>query len=64
LPSGSLVGPPDRLHYYRNVFSAVPRGKVKEVATMLEAIHEQEDHRAAQERAAQAVGRMEGMNLA
>ncbi len=32
------------VHYYRNVFSLVPRGKVKEVAAMLKAIHAQEDH--------------------
>jgi len=32
------------VHFYRNVFSFVPRGKVKEVATMLKAIHAQENH--------------------
>ena len=31
------------VHFYRNVFSVVPRGKMKEVAAMLKAIHAQED---------------------
>jgi putative transposase len=35
------------VHFYRNVFSHVPNGKVAEVARMLKAIHAQEDRRAA-----------------
>ena len=35
------------VHFYRNIFSVVPRGKVKEVAAMLKAIHAQEDKPAA-----------------
>ena len=31
------------VHFYRNVFSLVPHGKVKEVATMMKAIHAQEN---------------------
>lgn len=31
------------MHFYRNVFSFVPQGKVKAVATMLKAIHAQEN---------------------
>jgi len=31
------------VHFYRNVFSVVPKGKVREVAAMLKAIHAQED---------------------
>ena len=31
------------VHYYRNVFTLVPRGKMKEVAGMLKAIHAQEN---------------------
>jgi transposase-like protein len=27
------------VHFYRNVFTVVPRGKVREVAAMLKAIH-------------------------
>jgi transposase-like protein len=30
------------VHFYRNVFSLVPSGKVREVAAMLKAIHAQE----------------------
>jgi len=52
------------VHYYRNVFSLVPRGKVKEVAAMLKAIHGQEDHQAAQEKAVQVASRLEGLKLA
>ena len=51
------------VHYYRNVFSLVPRGKVKEVAAMLKAIHGQEDHQAAQEKAVQVATRLDGMKL-
>lgn len=35
------------VHYYRNIFTLVPRGKVKEVAGMLKAIHAQENAREA-----------------
>jgi putative transposase len=38
------------VHFYRNVFSVVPKAKVKQVAAMLKAIHAQEDHEAAQEK--------------
>lgn len=34
------------VHFYRNVFSVVPRGRMKEVAAMLKAIHAQEDRSA------------------
>ena len=51
------------VHYYRNVFSVVPRGKVKEVAAMLKAIHAQEDLPAAKEKAAQVALRLEKMKL-
>lgn len=43
------------VHFYRNVWTAVPTGKVKEVAAMLKAIHAQEDAAAAREKAAQVV---------
>ncbi len=39
------------VHFYRNVFTAVPQGKRKEVAAMLKAIHAQEDRPAAREKA-------------
>jgi|GEM_PF-5811978 len=35
------------VHFYRNVFSAVPKSKVKLVAKMLKAIHAQESKKAA-----------------
>ena len=35
------------VHFYRNVFSHVPKGKVGDVARMLKAIHAQEDRRSA-----------------
>ena len=44
------------VRFYRNVFSVVPKGKVKEVATMLKAIHAQEDGKEASEKAREAQG--------
>src|SRR5579863_6229266 len=41
------------VHWYRNVFSHVPNGKVADVARMLKAIHAQEDRKAAQAKAAE-----------
>lgn len=43
------------VHFYRNVWTAVPTGKVKAVAAMLKAIHAQEDREAAKEKARQVV---------
>ena len=51
------------VHYYRNMFSMVPKGKVRDVAAMLKAIHGQEDRQAAQEKAAQVALRLEEMKL-
>jgi putative transposase len=51
------------VHFYRNVFTAVPTGKVKEVAAMLKAIHAQEDEDAAREKARAVVEKLEGMRL-
>lgn len=39
------------VHFYRNVFSHVPAGKMREVSHMLKAIHAQENREAAQEKA-------------
>ena len=39
------------VHFYCNVFSVVPKGKVSEVAAMLKAIHAQEDRQAACDKA-------------
>ena len=51
------------VHFYRNVFSVVPRTKVAEVAMMLKAIHASEDRMAALEKAAAVAGKLEGMKL-
>ena len=51
------------VHFYRNVFTAVPKGKVKEVAAMLKAIHAQEDEESAQDKARQVVDKLEGLRL-
>jgi len=52
------------VHFYRNVWTAVPTGKVKEVAAMLKAIHAQEDAKAAKEKALQVVEKLRLMRLA
>jgi transposase-like protein len=51
------------VHFYRNVFTAVPSGKAKEVAAMLKAIHAQEDREAAQAKAAAIVDKLEALRL-
>ena len=51
------------VHWYRNVLTAAPKGKAKEVAAMLKAIHAQEDKEAAQAKAAAVVEKLEGMRL-
>jgi putative transposase len=51
------------VHWYRNVFTAVPKGRVKDVAAMLKAIHAQEDRAAAAKKAAEVVTKLEGMRL-
>jgi len=51
------------VHFYRNVFSVVPKGKVKLVAAMLKAIHAQEDLEAAREKAQAVVAKLEKMKL-
>lgn len=52
------------VHYYRNVWSLVPAGKVKTVAAMLKAIHASEDREAALQKARQVVQRLREMKLA
>ena len=52
------------VHFYRNVWTAVPTGKVKEVAGMLKAIHAQEDAKAAKEKAFQIMEKLKIMRLA
>jgi putative transposase len=52
------------VHFYRNVGTAVPTSKVKEVAAMLKAIHAQEDRTAARQKAEQVVAKLKQMKLA
>ena len=52
------------VHFYRNVWTAVPSGKVKQVAAMLKAIPAQEDAQAAKEKARQVVEKLREMRLA
>src|SRR5262245_14603170 len=51
------------VHFYRNVFTIVPQGKLKEVAAMLKAIHAQEDAASARAKAEQVIAKLEGMRL-
>lgn len=51
------------VHFYRNIFALVPKGKVKEVAAMLKAIHAQEDLAAARKKAADVVEKLKTMKL-
>jgi putative transposase len=51
------------VHFYRNVFTVVPKTKVKEVAAMLKAIHAQEDRQAARAKAEAVVEKLEAMKL-
>jgi transposase-like protein len=43
------------VHFYRNLWTAASRGKVKEMAAMLKAVHAQEDPQAAGEKAARGL---------
>jgi len=52
------------VHFYRNVFTAVPKAKVKDVAAMLKAIHAQEDREAAQEKIAAVMKKLKAIRLA
>ena len=51
------------VHFYRNVFTAVPKGKVRQVATMLKAIHAQEAREEAEAKAKQVVAKLKAMKL-
>ena len=52
------------VHFYRNVFSHVPAGKMREVALMLKAIHAQEDLAAAQAKPPRSLPGCASMRLA
>ena len=51
------------VHFYRNVFSVVPKSKIKTVAKMLKAIHAQESKKAAREKARTVVAELKAMKL-
>ena len=51
------------VHFYRNVFSHVPRGKMRQVSAMLKAIHAQESREAALEKADKVVTELRAMRL-
>ena len=51
------------VHFYRKVFSVVPKSKVKNVAKMLKAIHVQESKKASREKAAAVVSELKAMKL-
>jgi putative transposase len=51
------------VHFYRNVFSAVPPTKMKEVAAMLKAIHAQEDGDAMRQKAGEVIAKLATMRL-
>ena len=51
------------IHFYRNVFSVVPRGKLKWVAAMLKAIHAQEDFSSAKEKATAVLAKLRELKL-
>jgi transposase-like protein len=51
------------VHFYRNIFSVVPKTKMKEVTIMLKAIHASEDREAAIEKAAAVIKKLEKMKL-
>ena len=51
------------VHFYRNVFSVVPKSKMKTVAQMLKAIHAQESKKAAREKARMVKEELKAMKL-
>lgn len=51
------------VHFYRNVFSTVPRSKMKLVAKMLGAIHAQKSKAAARENAKNVVSDLREIKL-
>jgi len=51
------------VHFYRNVLGQVPRGKSRDVAAMLKAIHAQEDRAAALQKAEDVAGKLRGLKL-
>ena len=52
-----------KVHFYRNVFSVVPKSKVKIVTKMLKAIHAQESKKASREKSKAVVAELRAMKL-
>jgi transposase-like protein len=51
------------VHFYRNVFTYVPKGKIRDVVAMLKAIHSQEDRKEALKKAKSVVEKLKEMKL-
>jgi putative transposase len=51
------------VHWYRNVLTAVPKGRAQEVAAMLKAIHAQEDREAALAKAEAVAQKLDALRL-
>jgi transposase-like protein len=51
------------VHWFRNVLTVVPTGKVREVVAMLKAIHAQEDRAAAEKKAGDVVAKLQELRL-
>lgn len=51
------------VHFYRNIFSYVPQGKMKKVAAMLKAIHAQESKKEARKKALTVIQDLKDMKL-
>jgi putative transposase len=51
------------VHWYRGLFSHVPRERVREVATMLKAIHAQEDRTAAEAKAKDVIAKLRAARM-
>ena len=51
------------VHFYRNVFTVTPRGKMRDVTHMLKAIHAQETREAAREKAQSVAQKLREMRL-
>lgn len=51
------------VHFYRNVFSATPRSRLREVTRMLKAIHAQESKESARKKAKDVIEQLRAMKL-
>jgi putative transposase len=51
------------VHFYRNIFTMIPRGRVKEVAGMVKAIHAQEDSKEALKKSKTVIEKLQKMKL-